>query len=109
MATETVKIDYRGTLIDGKEFDSSNKRGEPLILALDHVIKCWTEGIQKMKVGGKAKLVCPSDIAYGDPGGPGIAPGATLVFEVELLAISRAPQPPVVTRPAAANPAAKPD
>jgi FKBP-type peptidyl-prolyl cis-trans isomerase FkpA len=84
--TDTVKANYRGTLPDGKEFDSSYKRGKPFEFKLDGVIKCWSEGLQKMKVGGKAKLVCPPNIAYGDAGaGDLILPGATLVFEVELL------------------------
>jgi FKBP-type peptidyl-prolyl cis-trans isomerase len=86
-ATDTVKVNYRGTLTDGTEFDSSYKRGEPATFALNQVIPCWTEGLQFLKVGGKAKLVCPSDIAYGDRGRPSIPPGATLVFEVELLDI----------------------
>ncbi len=89
-ATDTVKVNYRGTLIDGKEFDSSYKRGKPIEFRLDGVIKCWTEGLQKMKPGGKAKLVCPASIAYGDTGaGDLILPGATLVFEVELLEIHK--------------------
>jgi FKBP-type peptidyl-prolyl cis-trans isomerase FkpA len=83
-ATDTVKVNYRGTFPDGKEFDSSK---EPITFPLNHVIKCWTEGVQKMKVGGKASLVCPSDIAYGDAGRPSIPGGSTLVFEVELLDI----------------------
>ncbi|HEX8824544.1 MAG TPA: FKBP-type peptidyl-prolyl cis-trans isomerase, partial [Archangium sp.] len=87
-ATDVVKVNYRGTLPDGKEFDSSYKRNEPAQFPLNGVIKCWTEGLQKMKVGGKAKLVCPSDIAYGDRGAPPNIPGgAALVFEVELLEI----------------------
>ena len=85
-ASDIVKVNYTGTLIDGKEFDSSVKRGEPAEFPLGQVIPCWTEGVGKMKVGGKARLVCPSDIAYGDQGRPPIIPGgATLVFEVELL------------------------
>ena len=88
--TDKVKVNYRGTLTDGKEFDSSYKRGEPATFGLNQVIKCWTEGVALMKPGGKAKLVCPSDIAYGDRGQPpDIRPGATLVFEVELLSIEK--------------------
>jgi FKBP-type peptidyl-prolyl cis-trans isomerase FkpA len=87
-ATQTVKVNYRGTFIDGKEFDSSYKRNMPIEFPLNGVIPCWTEGVQRMKVGGKSRLVCPSSIAYGDSGRPGAIPGgATLVFEVELLGI----------------------
>jgi len=87
-ATDKVKVHYHGTLTDGTVFDSSVQRGQPIELPLNGVIKCWTEGVQLMKVGGKSKLVCPSDIAYGDQGRPPqIKPGATLVFEVELLDI----------------------
>jgi FKBP-type peptidyl-prolyl cis-trans isomerase FkpA len=89
-ASDTVKVNYRGTLIDGTEFDSSYKRNQPATFPLSGVIKCWTEGVQLMKVGGKSKLVCPSDIAYGDRGSPPtIKPGSTLVFEVELLSIEK--------------------
>lgn len=88
--TDTVKVNYRGTLPGGKEFDSSYKRGKPTDLRLDGVIKCWTEGLQKMKVGGKARLVCPAAIAYGDAGaGDMILPGATLAFEIELLEVKK--------------------
>lgn len=84
----TVTVHYRGTLIDGKEFDSSIARGEPAEFRLDGVIPCWTEGVGVMQVGEKARLVCPPDRAYGDRGaGPDIPPGATLVFEVELLGV----------------------
>ncbi|MDP2008503.1 MAG: FKBP-type peptidyl-prolyl cis-trans isomerase [Rubrivivax sp.] len=88
-ATDTVRVHYRGTFTDGREFDSSYKRGQPATFPLNRVIKCWTEGVQRIKVGGKAKLTCPSAIAYGERGTPGgpIPPGATLQFEVELLGI----------------------
>ena len=85
-ATDTVKVHYKGTLLDGKVFDSSIERGEPIDFPLNGVIPCWTEGVAMMKKGGKARLVCPADTAYGDRGAPpDILPGATLVFEVELL------------------------
>ncbi|HEX8701354.1 MAG TPA: FKBP-type peptidyl-prolyl cis-trans isomerase [Myxococcaceae bacterium] len=88
--TDTVKAHYRGTTIDGKEFDNSWKRNEPVLFPLNGVIKCWNEGLQRMKVGGKARLVCPSEIAYGDRGAPpDIKGGATLLFEVELLEITK--------------------
>jgi FKBP-type peptidyl-prolyl cis-trans isomerase FkpA len=89
-ASDTVKVNYRGTLVDGTEFDSSYKRNEPATFPLSNVIRCWTEGVQKMKVGGKAELVCPSDIAYGDRGNQGIPGGATLIFEIELLEVGGA-------------------
>jgi FKBP-type peptidyl-prolyl cis-trans isomerase FkpA len=87
-ASDTVKVHYVGTLVNGEEFDSSVKRGTPAEFALKQVIPCWTEGLQKMKVGGKAKLVCPYALAYGEHGHPPAIPGkATLVFQVELLDI----------------------
>ena len=88
-ASDKVKVHYRGTFPDGKEFDSSYKRNEAIEFPLNGVIKCWTEGVQRMKVGGKAKLTCPAAIAYGERGSPGgpIPPNATLIFEVELLAV----------------------
>jgi FKBP-type peptidyl-prolyl cis-trans isomerase FkpA len=86
-ATDTVKVNYRGTLVNGKEFDSSYARNAPAEFALNRVIPCWTEGVQKMKVGGKATLVCPAQIAYGERGQAGIPGGAALTFEVELLEI----------------------
>ena len=86
--SDTVKVPYRGVLADGKEVDSSYRRGEPATFPLSRVIPCWTEGVQLLKVGGKAKLVCPSRLAYGSAGIPGtIPPDATLTFEVELLEI----------------------
>lgn len=85
--TDTVKVNYEGTFIDGKVFDSSYQRNEPAEFALNQVVRCWTEGVARMKAGGKAKLVCPSDLAYGDGGTGSIPPGATLVFTVELLDI----------------------
>lgn len=85
----TVKVHYRGTLADGKEFDSSYKRGEPISFPLRGVIPCWTEGVQTMKVGGKARLVCPPATAYGARGAGGvIPPNATLTFEIELLDVA---------------------
>ena len=87
--TDTVRVHYRGMLADGREFDSSYARNEPAEFPLDRVIKCWTEGVQMMKPGGKARLVCPPAIAYGERGaGNGVVPpNATLLFEVELLGI----------------------
>jgi FKBP-type peptidyl-prolyl cis-trans isomerase FkpA/FKBP-type peptidyl-prolyl cis-trans isomerase FklB len=86
--TDKVKVHYHGTLTDGTVFDSSVQRGEPATFPVNGVIKCWTEGLQQLKVGGKARLVCPADTAYGDRGAPPrIKPGATLLFEVELLEV----------------------
>jgi FKBP-type peptidyl-prolyl cis-trans isomerase FkpA len=88
-ASDKVRVHYRGTFPDGKEFDSSYARGQPAEFPLDRVIKCWTEGVQKLKVGGKARLTCPPGIAYGERGAGGtIPPNATLHFEVELLGIT---------------------
>jgi FKBP-type peptidyl-prolyl cis-trans isomerase FkpA len=90
LKSDTVKVNYRGTLIDGKEFDSSFKRGKPSEFRLDGVISCWTEGLQKMKAGGKARLVCPAKTAYGDTSPSElILPGATLVFEIDLIEIKK--------------------
>lgn len=88
-AADKVKVHYRGTFPDGREFDSSYKRNEPTEFPLNRVIACWTEGVQLMKVGGKARLTCPASIAYGERGAGGvIPPNATLHFEIELLAIN---------------------
>lgn len=93
-ANDQVKVHYHGTLRDGKVFDSSVQRNEPATFPLSGVIPCWTEGVQTMKVGGKAKLVCPAELAYGDQGAPpDIRPGATLTFEVELLDVVKADAP----------------
>ena len=90
--TDTVKVHYHGTLRDGTVFDSSVDRGTPATFPLNRVVPCWTEGLQKIKVGGKAKLICPSSIAYGDRGAPPkIKPGAALAFEVELISIEEKP------------------
>jgi FKBP-type peptidyl-prolyl cis-trans isomerase FkpA len=87
--TDTVKVNYRGTFPDGREFDSSYKRNQPATFPLNRVIKCWTEGLQLMKVGSSARLTCPASIAYGERGAGGsIPPNAVLHFEVELLAIN---------------------
>ena len=88
-ASDTVKVNYRGTFMDGREFDSSYKTGGPAEFPLNRVIKCWTEGVQKLQVGGSARLTCPPAIAYGERGAGGtIPPNATLQFEVELLGIN---------------------
>jgi FKBP-type peptidyl-prolyl cis-trans isomerase FkpA len=102
VATDHVKVNYTGKLVDGTVFDSSAKHGAPATFPLNGVIPCWTEGVQKMKVGGKARLVCPPAIAYGDQGAPGaIPPKSTLDFEVELLEVVAAPP----AQPAAPAPA----
>jgi len=108
-ATDTVKVHYTGTLRDGSVFDSSTERGQPATFPLNRVIPCWTEGLQKMKVGGKAKLVCPSAIAYGDRGAPPkIKGGAALLFEVELLGIDAAPFTPGAEKSGGDKPAGHP-
>jgi FKBP-type peptidyl-prolyl cis-trans isomerase FkpA len=86
-AADVVKVHYRGTLINGTEFDSSYARNEPAEFPLSGVIRCWTEGVQRMKVGGKARLVCPSDLAYGDRGNDDIPGGSALIFDIELLEV----------------------
>jgi FKBP-type peptidyl-prolyl cis-trans isomerase FkpA len=98
-ATDRVKVNYRGTLPDGSEFDSSYKRNAPATFPLNQVIPCWTVGVAQMKVGGKAKLVCPPDAAYGKMPRPGIPPNSPLVFDVELLEILP-PAPPPAAKPA---------
>jgi FKBP-type peptidyl-prolyl cis-trans isomerase len=99
-ATDKVKVHYKGTLTDGTVFDSSFDRNEPVTFALNQVIPCWTQGVQLMKEGGSARLVCPSDLAYGDEGRPPrIKGGATLVFEVQLLSIEK-DAPPAAAAPA---------
>ena len=100
--TDTVEVHYKGSLTDGTEFDSSYKRGQPAQFPLNGVIKCWGEGVQKMKVGGKARLTCPPAIAYGEAGAGGaIPPNATLSFEVELLRIIKEETKPAAPAPAA--------
>ena len=90
--SDTVVVNYKGTLIDGKEFDNSYTRGEPLSFRLDGVIPGWTEGLKNIKKGGKIKLVIPPELAYGKAGVPGIPPNSTLVFDVELLDVKPAPK-----------------
>ncbi len=100
-ATDTVKVHYKGTLVDGSVFDSSLDRNEPVTFPLNGVIPCWTQGVQLMKVGGSARLVCPSDLAYGDAGAPPrIKGGSTLVFDVQLLGIEP-PKPAAAAAPPA--------
>ena len=112
-AADTVKVHYHGTLRDGTVFDSSVDRGEPAEFPLAHVIPCWTQSLQQMKVGGKYKLTCPADIAYGDRGSPPtIKPGAALTFEVQLLDVKApeaapAPEPAPTPAPAAKTPKKK--
>lgn len=108
-ATDTVKVNYHGTLRDGSVFDSTRERGEPATFPVGGVIPCWTQSLQTMKVGGKYQVTCPSDIAYGDRGAPpSIKPGAALTFEVELLEIEKPPAaPPAPPAAAPAKPAPK--
>jgi FKBP-type peptidyl-prolyl cis-trans isomerase len=98
-AGDTVTVNYRGTLIDGTEFDSSYKRGQPATFLVGGVIRGWTEALQKMNAGSKWKLFVPSDLAYGPQGRPGIAPNAVLIFEVELLAVQHPTPPPAANSP----------
>ena len=89
-AADRVKVHYRGTLLDGTEFDSSYKRNEPAVFPLSMEVRCWTQGLQKIKVGGKARLTCPAATAYGErAAGSLVPPNATLNFDVELLAIEK--------------------
>ncbi|HKC17402.1 MAG TPA: FKBP-type peptidyl-prolyl cis-trans isomerase [Steroidobacteraceae bacterium] len=105
-ADDEVKVDYEGSLTDGTVFDSSIKRGQPATFKLTEVVPCWTEAVQLMKVGGNSRVVCPSDLAYGDRGRPPTIPGgATLVFEVHLLDIMKAPPAPAMPAAPAAPPA----
>lgn len=97
-ATDKVKVNYRGTLVDGAEFDSSYKRNEPAEFPLNGVIPCWTEGVQKMKAGGRSVLVCPAELAYGDRARPSIPGGSALIFEIELLEIVGASPAPAPAR-----------
>ena len=106
-ATDTVECNYRGTTIDGKEFDSSYKRGEPASFPVGRVIKGWTEALQLMPVGSKWQLFVPSNLAYGESGaGADIPPNSTLIFEVELLSIKQpdTPKQPDTTKPDTAKP-----
>jgi FKBP-type peptidyl-prolyl cis-trans isomerase len=104
--SDEVTVHYEGKLVDGTVFDSSLRRGEPATFPLGGVIPCWTEAVQQIKVGGKSRIVCPPESAYGERGSPPRIPGgSTLVFEVELLDIVKAPPAPAAA-PAPAAPAA---
>lgn len=101
--TDKVKVNYTGTLIDGKVFDATSKHNPPTPteFPLNGVVPCWTEALQKMKVGGRAKVVCPPEVAYGERGSPPVIPGnATLTFEIELLDVTKAPPPAATPAPA---------
>jgi FKBP-type peptidyl-prolyl cis-trans isomerase FkpA len=104
-ATDTVKVHYEGRLLDKTVFDSSVQRGQPASFPLSGVVPCWTEALQKIKLGGKARIWCPSEVAYGDSGRGSIPGGATLVFEVELLDIITPPAAPAMPAAPAAPPA----
>jgi FKBP-type peptidyl-prolyl cis-trans isomerase FkpA len=108
VAADSVKVNYEGRLTDGTVFDSSYKRNQPAEFSLTGVVKCWTEGLQKVKIGGKAQLTCPADVAYGEQGRPPTIPGgATLIFDIELLEIKK-PEPPKASEPGAAAPTMDP-
>lgn len=108
-STDTVKVNYRGTTVDGTEFDSSYKRGEPATFPVDRVIKGWTEGLQLMKVGSKYQLFIPADLGYGEQGaGSDIGPNSTLIFDVDLLGIQPTPTPGASPSPAASAASKKP-
>lgn len=98
-SNDTVTVNYRGTLINGKEFDSSAKRGQPAKFQVNRVVKGWTEALQMMKPGSKWELYIPSTLAYGDAGNPSIEPGSTLIFEVELVGADAPPPPPPPAQP----------
>ena len=105
-AEDEVKVQYEGKLIDGTVFDSSIKRGQPATFKLNGVVPCWTEALQHMSVGGKARVVCPPELAYGDRGAPPSIPGgSTLIFQVELLDVVKAPPPAAAAPAAPAQPA----
>jgi len=98
-SNDTVTVNYRGTLINGKEFDSSAKRGQPAKFQVNRVIRGWTEALEMMKTGAKWEIYIPSTLAYGDGGNPNIEPGSTLIFEVELVGVDAPPPPPAPAQP----------